>query len=288
MKPTVQTTLAMRQAQQAVGWDAYVVAGALSFICAVHVNAQTPNWADYNRSIGLNATATQQRYRETDTQGLTADGTLNTERGTVGGWGVQGRWQGALGPVPLWAQANAHWAQGQTHYNGYLQSGNTLTPFQAKTGNTWHSQSLALGVPFALGHIGQFQLIPHLQWSSQRWQRNLVQYGETYRHRSAGLGLGLQWSVTERLTLEAMAARRWQSHAHVSVPAFGFAAQQGHGTETELSAVVRWQVNTHWYLQASASTTHFRNSASPTLQGMQAPPNTHHTVRYALGLAWHY
>ena len=119
--------------------------GKLALVLALPaMPAQAMDWTAYNRAVGLSAAAIRQDYRETDTQGLTADGTLNTERGTVGGWGLQGRWQGHLGGLPLWAQADAQWAQDQTDYDGYLQSGSTLSPFKAKTGNTWRSQSLSL------------------------------------------------------------------------------------------------------------------------------------------------
>lgn len=254
--------------------------------CAANANAA--DWPAHNRSVRLSATALSQHYRETDTQGLTADGTLNTERGTVGGWAVQGRWQGALGPVPLWLQASAQWSQGQTRYNGYLQSGSTLTPFQAKTGNTWRSHSLALGVPLAVAPGDPVQIIPHLQWASQQWERNLLQYGETYRHHSAGLGLLAQWAATDRLTLEAAATRRWQSRASVAVPAFGFAAEQGRGTETELAIAARWRINQRWHLLASASRSRFQNGASPMQQGLQAPPNAHQTTRMSVGLGLSY
>lgn len=48
-------------------------------------NAKATKWTTHNRSIGLRAVALHQDYRETDTQGLAADGTLNTERGARGG-----------------------------------------------------------------------------------------------------------------------------------------------------------------------------------------------------------
>jgi len=111
-----------------------------------------------NRSISLQGLTLQQDYREIDTQGLTADGILNTEKGHWQGNALQARWQGQL-PIgttamatrlPLWLQAQTAQATGQTDYNGYLQSGNTLTPYRAKTGNTWRSHSVALGVPLAL------------------------------------------------------------------------------------------------------------------------------------------
>lgn len=190
--------------------------------------------------------------------------------------------------LPLWLQAQTAQVTGQTDYNGYLQTGNTLTPYRAKTGNTWRSHSVALGVPLTWSQAPHWQVVPYVQWASAQWQRNLVQYGETYRYRSTGLGLLLQWAVTYRLTFEAGAARRRQSLASVAVPAFDFAAQQGRGIETELSAAARWQLGSRWHVQASAASTRFRNGDSPVVQGLQAPPNTHRPLRYALGVGFVY
>lgn len=246
------------------------------------------DWTAHNRSIELQALALRQDYREIDTQGLTTDGTLNTERGTVGGWGWQGRWQGTLGPIPVWLQAQAQWAQGQTRYDGYLQTGSTLKPYQAHTGNTWRSHRLALGVPLPVkleeGAVAALQVIPHLQWAGQSWQRNLVQYGETYRHRSSGIGLLVQWAATDRLTLEGEIARRWQSRASVNVPTFGFAAEQGRRHEDVLALSARWQAGRHWHLLAGVSLLRFENGASPVTQGLQAPPNTHKPLRVESGV----
>ena len=73
-----------------------------------------------NRSISLQGLTLQQDYREIDTQGLTADGTLNTEKGHWQGNALQVRWQGQLpigttalaARLPLWLQAQTAQASG--------------------------------------------------------------------------------------------------------------------------------------------------------------------------------
>jgi len=257
-----------------------------------------PMWAAHNRHICISATQLQQRYREQDTHGLTADGTLNSELGTAPGTTLQGRWQGDLPlgnrSLPLWLQASSTWAQGQTRYNGYLQSGSALTPFKAKTGNTWRSHSLALGVPLPFGANGEFQVIPHLQWASAHWQRNLVQYGETYRHRSAGAGLLLQWAASSQWLLEAGASWRKQSPVQVSVPHLAFDAQQSGDTQRTLHLAVTWQPPSHWpgakhwHITAQAQHSPWDNGASHVVNDLQAPPNQHRRNQYSLGLGWRY
>lgn len=261
-----------------------------------------PMWATHNRHLSISATQLQQRYREQDIQSLTTDGTLNTERGSAPGYALQGRWQGDLPlgsrSLPLWLQASATWAQGQTNYDGYLQSGSTLTPYRAKTGNTWRSYSLALGVPIALGQgqagQAQWQVVPHLQWASTHWQRNLVQYGESYRHTSAGPGLLLQWAASPQWLLEAGAAWRKQSPVQVRVPQLGFEAQQSGGTQRILHLAAAWQPPSHWpaaehwCIAAQAQHSRWANGASPVVNGLQAPPNQHRQTQYSLGLVWRY
>ncbi len=140
-------------------------------------NRDLPRWAAHNRHLSISATQLHQRYREQDTQGLTTDGTLNSERGNAPGTTLQGRWQGDLSLVthslPLWLQASTTWVQGQTQYDGYLQSGSTLTPYRAKTGNTWRSHSVALGAAIAVDkrHASPVvRLFPHWQRPPQLLQ----------------------------------------------------------------------------------------------------------------------
>ena len=249
-------------------------------------------WASHNRQLQIAALQTQQNYRETDTQGLTADGTLNTERGHWQGTALQGRWQGELAlathSLPLWLQAQTAQATGQTDYNGYLQSGSTLTPYRAKTGNTWRSHSVALGVPLACPQAPHWQVVPYVQWASQHWQRNLVQYGETYRHNTRSLGVLAQWQPAPGWLLEASHQQGRHTRASLNAPTLGFAASQGLARQTQSSVAVHYQINPGWGLQLQAVQTTYTHGASAVINGLQAPPSTSRHTQLGAALAWHY
>lgn len=273
---------------QLVSKAAHFLFCLLCFMGMTGVHAQSTNWAVLNRTVGLSASALQQDYREIDTQGLTATGTLNTERGTVGGLGVQGRWQGQLGGLPLWAQADAHWAQGQTAYDGYLQSGSTLTPFKAKTGNTWRSQGLAMGVPLTWERAPNWQAVPFVQWASQYWQRNLVQYGETYRHSTRSLGLLVQWQVAAHWLLETSHHQGSHQSASLNAPALGFVANLGLRHQTQNGLALRYRPDQRWSLQLQFVKTIYSQGASAVVNNLQAPPSTTRQTQLGVGLVWHY
>lgn len=274
----------------------HVLAVALPVICAAPVNAQNPNWADYNRSISLQALSLQQNYRETDTQGLTVDGTLNTENGNWQGNALQARWQGQLplgtsnqsAHLPLWLQAQTAQASGQTDYNGYLQSGSTLTPYRARTGNTWRSHSLTLGVPMAWAQAPHWQVVPFVQWASQHWQRNLVQYGETYRHTTLSAGLLTQWQVAPGWLLEASHQQGRHTSARLSAPTLAFAASLGLGHQTQNTFAVHHRPSPHWGLQLHVVQTTYTHGASAVVGGLQAPPSASRHTQLGAALAWHY
>jgi hypothetical protein len=251
--------------------------------------------AAHNRTISLQALSLQQNYRETDTQGLTADGTLNTERGHWQGTALQGRWQGQLTlgalathSLPLWLQAHTAQATGQTDYNGYLQSGNTLTPYRAKTGNTWRSHSVALGVPLAWPQAPNLQVVPYVQWASQRWQRNLVQYGETYAHRTRSLGVLAQWQPAPGWLLEASHQQGRHTSASLSAPTLGFAASLGLAHQTQNTLAVHYLPSPSWGLQLQAAQTNYTHGASAVVAGLQAPPSASRHTQLGAALAWHY
>lgn len=242
-------------------------------------------WATQNRSVSLSGLVLQQDYRELDSQGRTSDGTLNTERGRLTGGAVALRWQtGADVAVPLWLQARAEWTQGRTAYQGYLQRGTTLTPFAAKTGNVWQALELSVGLPLVLNQTG-WQMTPFLQWSTSRWQRNLVQYSETYRANSVGSGVLLQWAVTDRLTLEGSLARLKNMPTRVSVPALGFTSRQESTTETTaLELAVSYALAPHWHIHAGVQQKRWKAGASPIVAGLQVPGNLYKQTRYSVGL----
>ncbi len=253
------------------------------------------NWGAHNRSIVLQGLHTQKNYREIDISGQTSDGTFNTERGSWQGSGLQVRWQGHAGLVPLWLQAQIGRSSGQTDYQGYLQSGGRLTPYAARTGNTVAQHSLRLGWPVDLmewlrpAHgAPQLQIVPYVDWAHQRWQRNLVQYGETYTHQTRSLGVLAQWQVAPAWVLEASHQQGRHSSASLSAPTLGFDAPLGSATQRQSSLALHWQASPRWSLQLHSGQTRYSHGQSAIVNNLQAPPSDTRQHMLGLGVAWHY
>jgi hypothetical protein len=259
-----------------------------------HAQSGEKVFQQYNRSIALQGLRTQQDYRETDTYGQTTDGIFNSERGHWLGTGLQARWQGQLGRVPLWLQAQTSRSTGQTNYQGYLQGGRNLTPYAARTGNVVAKRSLRVGWPVDLTGLLpepnklQLQIVPYVDWAHQRWQRNLVQYGETYTHRTRSLGVLVQWQMAPNWVLEASHQQGRHSSASLSAPSMGFAADLGRASQKQSSLALHWQAHPRWGLQLHAIQTRYTHGASAIINNLQAPPSISRHTQLGAGVAWHY
>lgn len=240
-------------------------------------------WEGHNSSISLRAEQTIQKYREIDTQGLTPNGIFNSENGTLRGNSLQVRWQGRLQTLPVWLHASLAYATGRTAYQGYLQSGVTLTPFQAQTGNSMQQVALRLGVPI---HQGILQWVPYVELAQTHWQRNLLQYGEAYRYNSQSLGLMAQWQIAPLWVLEAAIQQGRQQKSSVSVPSLGFTASQGAGSPVAAEVSLAYRFHPQASVQLQTSAQRYSNAASPVINGLQAPPSQTSHIRTSAALAW--
>lgn len=266
---------------------------ALAFACTAlqaalaEVREPTHGLMQHNRSLSISAVQIQQNYQEFDRFGLTPDGIFNAEQGRLRGWSVQARWQGEAAGLPLWAQASMQRSTGQTSYRGYLQSSAGLTPYQALTGNALASQHFRIGLPWQTNGAGM-QLVPYLDLSQQEWQRNLVQYSETYRYRGASLGLLTQWQATKYWVLEASYQKGRHTHASASVPSLGFAADLGRGQASQASLAASYKFSDAWSLLTQVSKDRYSNSESAITNGLQAPPSSTRQTSIQAALTWHY
>ncbi|MCX8517158.1 MAG: hypothetical protein ORN29_03695, partial [Rhodoferax sp.] len=183
----------------------------------------------------MHAVSLGQNYREIETQGHTVDGVFNQETGTVGGFALQGRWQGELGvsmgSLPLWIELDASASQGPTAYRGYLQSNGFLIPLTFTTQNHWQTTKLRLGIPVAQSrgsdNPANLQWLPYVARQSSSWTRNLEQqYQETYSHQSWGAGLLVQWRWDGQwvASVDALAEEAGNTRVH---PRHPLAAQPG-------------------------------------------------------------
>ncbi len=188
------------------------------------------------RSLTLSHGITRHDYREPDPLGRVDP--LDSETGDIPTTQATLRWRGKLTQAlpEMVAQAQASYAQGQTDYNGYLQQGITLTPYQARTGNTFQDYHLRVGLPLnaltqpSPSHRWTQHIAPYLEQGWHHWQRNLAQYGETYTWQSTSLGVMALWSLAEsglpqgsRYTVEADISTGRTNHSHINAPALGFA-----------------------------------------------------------------
>lgn len=252
------------------------------------------SWAQHNRYAELNTGTYQQNYREQDTQGLTVDGTLDTETGNQNNIGLALRWQ-TTGGWLLHLQAQRQ--SGVTDYKGYLQAGNgSLTPYRARTGNT--ATQFSVNVGYALNASiwpampASWQITPLVQIGQHHWERNLVQYGETYDYTTHAMGALVQWQARPGTVLELQALVGQTQSASVKVPVLGFAAEQtGNdfhewqlGISQDLGAITGKEALAGWRVTARYTDSQYGHDASPLVNGLQAPPNQHRPSSWTLGL----
>lgn len=252
------------------------------------------SWANQNRFAEISVGQRQQNYLETDTQALTPNGVLDTETGNQSHIGIALRWQ----TVNHWlVHLQAQRQSGVTDYNGYLQAGNgTLTPYSARTGNTASQTSLAVGYAINANNWPKlspaWQITPLLQISQHQWQRNLVQYSESYDYTTQAIGALLQWQPKVGTVLELQALQGQTQSADVDAPALGFATSQPGdtyrqwqlGLSQDLASLIGKSALIGWRLVAHYTNSQYGHAASPTVNGLQAPPSQNRHNAWALGL----
>jgi hypothetical protein len=244
----------------------------------------------HNQSLGFSRSVQTQNYREIDRQALTPDGTLNSETGKSTSYAIQARYQSPPNfPLPLWLELNSSKSAGQTQYRGYLQSGSLLTPFAALTGNEWKNHALRVGLPWSFELASMpAQLIPYLGLERHLWQRNLLQYSETYRQKSTNLGLLFQAQIAQNWIAEIGAQRSFSHRAELNVPSLNFAADQPASARNHFKASVAYRIHPQWQLSLNAEQTRYKTEASPVVSGLQSPPSNAEQTRLGMALSWLY
>ncbi len=253
-------------------------------------------WPHYNRQVSAYRINQTNTYQEADTTGRATSGVLDSEASSgsaLTGLGAYLRWQGYFATVPLWTQIQTQTTSGQTDYNGYIQSGNGLAPYAAKTGNQWQTQALRIGVPLALDEIFglpmHLQVVPTVQWQKGRWKRHLAQYAEAYAYVSRSYGALAQWHPMPSAGPGLVLYTSWQSATHgqtveIEVPSLGFASRQAVQRMVTIELGMSYQVTPMWGVQICTQTTQGRAAASPVVNGLQAPPSRTDAALLRLGV----
>jgi hypothetical protein len=256
--------------------------------------AAVASWVDQNTYIEMFGGGHHQNYREIDTQGITANGILDTETGNQTHVGIALRWQSAEGW--LW-HFQTQRQSGATNYTGYLQNSNgTLSTLLARSGNVATQDIVNFGYAMNTANwcpmAENWQFTPLVQLSRYQWQRNLIQYSESYAFYTAAVGALLQWRARPGTVLELQAVAGQTHAANVKVPAFSFTANQPGGSLSEwqiaitqdLSTITGAAVLEGWRGAIRYTASKYDHGASPTVNGMQAPPNQHQPSVWSFGL----
>ena len=234
--------------------------------------APLTTWQAHNRSILVGLDLLDRHYTEFDSLGLTTDGILNTEKGTLNGGAIRGRWQGApFGQArqEIYLQSEYRQHTGSTSYQGYLQSGAILTPYSATTQNELHDFRARIGIPFT--QTESVQWVPFAVYRYQNWVRDLVQYRETYQHHAGVIGVLGQWRASPGLTIEGEAGAGSMLHAEIDVPQLGFSATLPNRALWSLGASASYQINNHWRAVASVRHEQSRYGQSAVSNGFFYP-----------------
>lgn len=246
-------------------------------------------WQVSNRGLLVGADVLSRRYTEFDSQGLTPDGILDTEKGELHGAAIRARWQGKLfdwaqRPVQLQCEYRRH--AGSTDYQGYMQSGTTLIPYNATTQNVLNDFRLRIGMPFA--RSASVQWMPFVEYRYQHWVRALIQYREIFQHHAGVAGLLVQWQTSRAWLLEADAAYGAMFDVQVDVPAFGFSGSLGKKPLWTFGAMASYPLTSQWRAAVSIQKEQSRYAQSAVSNGFIEPQSRTGQTNVRLGIEYRY
>jgi hypothetical protein len=249
------------------------------------------SWAAYNRTINGTVNVTKRDYSEQDPFNRTSNGTLNTEHGSLHGQAIKARWQSSK--YPLMVHTELARSTGGTNYNGFLQSGGLLTPYNNVTGNKISDMSVRVGRPIELSE--RVQWVPFVEIQKHNWQRQLTQYNEDFAHTAGLVGVQMQWrqgggsaNAATPWSLEAEAAFGKLLNASMSAPALSFNQSLGNGEIWKIGATVGYQITPQWQLTGSTTTRHFSYGKSLVQNQMLEPSSRTTETMVGLGLSRRY
>jgi len=251
--------------------------------------APLPAWQAHNRGVLIGLDLLNRKYTEFDDFGVTSDGILDTENGTLKGGAIRGRWQG----VPFgeafpetYLQGEYRQYTGSTSYQGYLQSGSTLTPYSTTTQNELHDFRVRVGLPIA--QTERLQWVPFVEYRYQNWVRDLVQYRETFQHHAAVAGLLAQWRASPAWALEGEASVGSMTHAQIDVPQLGFSGTLGNRALWTLGASASYQMMNHWRAVASVRHDQYWYGQSSASNGFIEPASSTKQINTLLGIEYQF
>lgn len=238
---------------------------ALTFVAGMigTANAESPIVRS-NNMIGISFADTHIDYTETGNGVLGADGvTLDTEKGWVPGVRITASLMRDLIVDKFYLAGAFTWNNASTKYTGSLIGGVFGSVVQ-DDGAIVKDFDFRIGKGFDI--TSNFMVTPFFGFGSHYWDRK-VNAGEVYSHDYIGLGLMLQYALTQQLVLsaDALAGRTMGAKIDVAFidPVFnGFAGGLGNSGLYKVGIGADYAVTKAFHLNAGLEYTAFRYGMS--------------------------
>ena len=243
-----------------------------------------------NNQIGLQITSTDVRYSEYGGTYGTAQGLMDTERGTVPGYTLSASLMKDVLLGNDYFKAQYSHNEGSTNYvgsyiGGGLPYGSVTTSSTAKIDD----YSLTYGKGFNLG--SQAMVTPYLQYGYHEWKRGLADGNqETYSNNYYGAGAKVQYAPIEKLVLGAnyFSGRTMQSKISTNQSVFP-GESLGNSAQTSYGFSVDYAISKDFHANLGYEHTQFKYGASPLYgTGFFEPNSTtkQNTVSLGFGYAF--
>lgn len=194
----------------------------------------------------------QQDYKELSAN--TPNGIFNQETGNLNIWQIQANYLPTLSisklNLPLSLQGQYRHSNGDTQYDGYLQQGQMLIPFESTTKNNLQDIQVSIGLRLTPQPV---QVVPFVAYVDHTWQRGLSQYQETFSHKSLALGLSSSWQINHKWEILGLFSVGQMQSAQIHVPQVSFSASLGTQTIKTIQTQLAYSLNPHWQIALSAN-----------------------------------
>ncbi len=212
----------------------------------------------------------QQDYRELSAN--TPNGIFNQETGNLNIWQIQANYFPILSistlSLPLSLQGQYRHSNGDTQYDGYLQQGQMLFPFESTTKNSLQDIEFSLGIRVIPQPV---QVVPFVAYVDHTWKRGLSQYQETFSHKSLALGVSTTWQINAKWEALGLFSVGQMQSAQINVPQVSFSASLGTQIIKTAQAQLAYGFNQHWQLALSANYQHYGYGQSILSNGFFEP-----------------
>ncbi len=262
---------------------------ALALYCLVSplIGAQAQDW-----QIQLSAGQANLDYQENDNAGLTPDGVLNSETGATPMATVSLIHKNNLlkhSDNRAWTpygRLDFQYARGDSDYDGYLQSGDTLSPYQTTTDNRIWQADIALGAQKPL--TDTLSITPTLNLSHRQWQRQLQQYQEDFKHTALLAGIAIDWQPLDNqpmlITASGQVGRTLNTQ--IDVPELGLKQSIGHAKTWQLGVEGQYQFSNDFSVNAGVSHREWQYKESAVENGYQYPDSESAETQWHVGLGY--